>query len=558
MNISQILTKLKSLVYSKSEADTLLSSKASSSHKHTKSEITDFPTIPTKTSQLTNDSGFLTSHQSLSNYSTLANTVKSLSISGKTITVTPGSGNAYTLTTQDTNTTYSNFVKSGSGAAAGLVPAPSTTAGTTKYLREDGTWQVPPDHTYTVNNATLTIQKNGTTVNSFTANASSNVTANITVPTKTSELTNDSGYITSSSNITGTAATATKLATARSISAGDLEFQGSANFDGSGNIKLNITHHRSLVTVGTTNNYPFHRIAYTAQETGNYIDRAITFFVGKEYISAGYGICRIVLRTNQASSGATAQCEVQWLVRTSGIPVDTIQVGFNNTAAASYVDVFYKSTGSWHGVICRVMSHASSKSSVGQGFTVVSTSAEVSNTTTSDPLTSTESYATIAAAGTKIRGKAYTSTITASDAGIANYATYNANGKELVDSIIKGLSVSGRTITYTKLDGSTGTITTQDTTYTIPTKTSQLTNDSGFLTSHQSLANYLTKTTNVSEMGRYIDMHYDNATAARNFDVRLQAASQGTGDGGGQFKIEAASVYTPNNLYLGSYCVYVG
>lgn len=48
----------------------------------------------------------------------------------------------------------------------------------------------------TVNNATLTIQKNGTTVKTFTANASSNVTANITVPTKTSDITNDSGYIT--------------------------------------------------------------------------------------------------------------------------------------------------------------------------------------------------------------------------------------------------------------------------------------------------------------------------------------------------------------------------
>ena len=47
-----------------------------------------------------------------------------------------------------TNTTYSNFVKSGSGAAAGLVPAPSTTAGTTKYLREDGTWVTPPNTTY--------------------------------------------------------------------------------------------------------------------------------------------------------------------------------------------------------------------------------------------------------------------------------------------------------------------------------------------------------------------------------------------------------------------------
>lgn len=48
----------------------------------------------------------------------------------------------------------------------------------------------------TVNNATLTIQKNGTTVKTFTANANSNVTANITVPTKTSDLTNDSGYLT--------------------------------------------------------------------------------------------------------------------------------------------------------------------------------------------------------------------------------------------------------------------------------------------------------------------------------------------------------------------------
>lgn len=50
----------------------------------------------------------------------------------------------------------------------------------------------------TVNNATLTIQKNGSTVKTFTANASSNVTANITVPTQTSELTNNSGFLTAS------------------------------------------------------------------------------------------------------------------------------------------------------------------------------------------------------------------------------------------------------------------------------------------------------------------------------------------------------------------------
>lgn len=50
----------------------------------------------------------------------------------------------------------------------------------------------------TVNNATLTIQKNGTTVQTFTANQGTNATANISVPTKTSDITNDSGFITSS------------------------------------------------------------------------------------------------------------------------------------------------------------------------------------------------------------------------------------------------------------------------------------------------------------------------------------------------------------------------
>lgn len=46
------------------------------------------------------------------------------------------------------------FVKSGSSAAGGLVPKPPTTAGTTKYLREDGTWQVPPDTNTTYSNMT--------------------------------------------------------------------------------------------------------------------------------------------------------------------------------------------------------------------------------------------------------------------------------------------------------------------------------------------------------------------------------------------------------------------
>ena len=53
-----------------------------------------------------------------------------------------------------------------------------------------------------IHGGTLTIQKNGTNVATFGANQSTNATANITVPTKVSELTNDSGYTTNKGTVT--------------------------------------------------------------------------------------------------------------------------------------------------------------------------------------------------------------------------------------------------------------------------------------------------------------------------------------------------------------------
>lgn len=53
-------------------------------------------------------------------------------------------------------------------------------AGSTKYLRGDGTWQAFPTIP-TVGNGTITIQKNGTSVDSFTTNQSSNKSVNITM-----------------------------------------------------------------------------------------------------------------------------------------------------------------------------------------------------------------------------------------------------------------------------------------------------------------------------------------------------------------------------------------
>ena len=89
----------------------------------------------------------------------------------------------------------------------------------------------------TVNNGTLTIQKNGTNVQTFTANQSSNATANITVPTKTSDITNDSNFVTSS----GTVAKANQLTTPRTIGISGGATGTATSFNGTANISIPIT-----------------------------------------------------------------------------------------------------------------------------------------------------------------------------------------------------------------------------------------------------------------------------------------------------------------------------
>lgn len=69
----------------------------------------------------------------------------------------------------------------------------------------------------------------------------------------------------------------------------------------------------------------------------------------------------------------------------------------------------------------------------------------------------------------------------AASADSATKATQDSTGQQINTTYIKSLSVNGRTITYTKGNGSTGTITTQDTNTTY-SKLSQFTNDSGYIT----------------------------------------------------------------------------
>lgn len=74
--------------------------------------------------------------------------VTDVKVSGRTVTVTKGDGSTSTQTTQDT--TYGVVSKSASGLAPKL-PDETTT---TKYLRQDGTWAVPPDNNTTYSDAT--------------------------------------------------------------------------------------------------------------------------------------------------------------------------------------------------------------------------------------------------------------------------------------------------------------------------------------------------------------------------------------------------------------------
>ncbi len=79
----------------------------------------------------------------------------------------------------------------------------------------------------------------------------------------------------------------------------------------------------------------------------------------------------------------------------------------------------------------------------------------------------------------------------ASTADSATKASQNASGHSLDNTIVKAISISGRTITVTKLDNSTYTLTTQDTNTTY-SKVSQFTNDSGYIVDSHNFASGVT------------------------------------------------------------------
>lgn len=91
-------------------------------------------------------------------------------------------------------------------------------------------------------------------------------------------------------------------------------------------------------------------------------------------------------------------------------------------------------------------------------------------------------HATSASSATTATNASHaTSADSATKSASATKASQNASGHALADTIVKAIAINGRTITVTKLDGKTYTLTTQDTNTTY-SKVSQFTNDSGYIT----------------------------------------------------------------------------
>lgn len=143
-------------------------------------DLEDTPDIPTKVSDLQNDEDFV-SENDLSlvafsgSYADLSDTPE---IPDKTSELQNDSGfidkNVNDLTNYPLTSSLATVATSGS------------------YNDLSNTPTIP-----TVNDGTLTIQQNGTTLDTFTANSSSNKSVNVITPTKVSDLTNDSGFINS-------------------------------------------------------------------------------------------------------------------------------------------------------------------------------------------------------------------------------------------------------------------------------------------------------------------------------------------------------------------------
>ena len=418
----------------------LVDGKAPSSHTHTKSEVglgnVDNTADATKSVKYATSAGSASSAAALT--SNAGSSTQPVYFSGgKPVACSYTLGKSVPADALFTDHTYGNMkgATSSSAGSAGLVPAPNI-GEQLKFLRADGTWVIPTNTTYSVGTSSylgitkLYTETGSATDGTMTQNA---ITSALNGKSPTSHTHNYAG----SSSSGGAANSANKLATARTVSGGT-DITLSFNYDGSGNSSANIGFYSSSARVGDKNNYPFHRFAKLDTIAASYSDKSTTFFISQDYSDGGFGIVRITLRTNNSSLASTV--EVKWLVR-CGLSADSVQVGIYNVFGKTYADAFFKTGRSYAGTCFRTLA-SGARGGISRTWVLVNSS-EVNGTSATDAKTSTECYATIAAAGTALHKQAYSSIVSGTDSGTASYA----NSAGSANSVAWG-NVTGKPSTF--------------------------------------------------------------------------------------------------------------
>lgn len=199
-------------------------------------------------------------------------------------------------------------------------------------------------------------------------------------------------------NISGNAATATtatkanQLTTARTIALGG-QFSGSTSFNGTRNVTISGELKKASINGNNTNTYPYRRFAYATPGTGQYSDHYGVFLITKNCENNLFGIIKISHRTN--GSGAATSCSATWLIR-SGISEDAVTIASWGTSGTNnvYFDVYYKADAAWP---------RTTITALGPCNMTLCDSSEATNAAST-----TYAYASVAAGGTALHSRAYT------------------------------------------------------------------------------------------------------------------------------------------------------
>ena len=507
---------------------------------------------------------FLTAHQSLDSYvneiavSGTGNAITAVSKSGKKVTFTKG---ATYLTAHQSLSNY--YTKSSVDSLLSGKSATSHTHsvkinGVTKTIAATGGTAVDLG-TYLTSHQTiygLTIQKNGTSLGTYTPNSAAK-TINVTVPTKLSELSNDSGYTKNTGTVTSVAIS---VPTGLSVSGSPITTNGTiaialasgysipttakqTAWDGA--VSAKHTHSNKSVLDGISSTkvshwnsaYDWYALMTTDEETADGVinkwNEVVSFLAN---IAQTNTLSGIVDGINKSISDEVTRAKKAEGVNASGISANkgsiaTLQGYFTNGSAKKALQLTnarklwgnsFNGTADINGSIIVPSGKYISIGNIKLEYDAANKALKITNTTTNEVANlytsggvSAYGVGTSSSSGGGLNGsvKSYSDALKLTSESLSEIAS--AYSIKALDSRIS--SLEGGSAMDVSVSGSGNAVTAISKSGT----TIIVTKGTTFLTSHQSLASYLTKTDAASlyqPKGNYLTAHqsldgYVNAIA---------------------------------------------